>query len=89
MNEQTPFSKAVPSSCCIRPTEHITTRNQHIMVMPRLNLTALFSAAKKVKRPPIIQMIILMIDSWNWVANESDRPPFTHVYGRIPLITKT
>lgn len=89
MNEQTPFSKAVPSSCCIRPKEHITTRSQHIMVMPLLNLPALFLAAKKVKRPPIIQMIILMIDSWSCVAKESDRPPFTHVYGRIPLITKT
>lgn len=65
MNEQTNFSKDVPSSCWIKPKEYSTTRNQHKRVMPLLNLPILFLAANKVKSPPIIQIIILIIDSWD------------------------
>ena len=89
INEQTIFSKGVPNNCCINPKDQSTTKNQHITVIPLLYLYSIFPPTISVKTPPIIEIMVLIIDIGSCVAKDSDRPPLTHVNGIMPLIIRT
>jgi hypothetical protein len=85
INEQTIFSKAVPNNCRINPNDQSTTKNQHITVIPLYNI---FLPTNSVKKPPIIEIMVFIIEIGSWVARDSDRPPLTHVNGIMPLIIR-
>lgn len=88
-NEQTIFSKGVPNNCCTNPKSQSIAKSQYTKVIFLLYVYGLVLLAVSVKIPPIIEIMILIIDMGNWAAMDSERPPFIHVKGIMPPIIRT